>query len=325
MTSVDISQLRQIPYIVPEMLEGRFLSTLSFYIEGEWHLWIPTSEGLTKVKAFPAEGFYFAVDEERPEDIHLHFLDLFAQRASFANVQKPMQGLMDDLLNLSASLAKLDLLFESKERVGTGISRMAATEIEYIFSVCRSIFDLLQEMISKLWDTVSLFDTSVKKKRLKESFADMVLFEGAADSTEGILSRFGLPREFADFYARNAEFFLTLRKFRDNIAHRGSSTGLILATGSSFAVADSLAPFAGFNVWRDEDRQSNGFCSLAPAIGYLVHQTIAVCDDFSRTIEKVVMFEAPVAPGLKLFMRGFFNGNLISNFELLERILNGKR
>jgi hypothetical protein len=37
---------------------------------------------------------------------------------------------------------------------------MAATQVEYILTVCRSIFDLLQEIIKSIWETVHLFERS---------------------------------------------------------------------------------------------------------------------------------------------------------------------
>ena len=43
--------------------------------------------------------------------------------------------------NLSASLAKIRLLHRTRKEHKTGVSRMVATEIEYLHSVCRSIFD----------------------------------------------------------------------------------------------------------------------------------------------------------------------------------------
>jgi hypothetical protein len=130
--------------------------------------------------------------------------------------------LRDDVFNLSASLAKISHLHATKDIVGPGVSRMAVTEIEYLFSVCRSVFDLLQEIASALWGTIKLHDSSVTKKPLKETFSKMILFQGRASTEKELIERFGLPQPLAAYYARNAEFFMTLREFRDNVIHRGS-------------------------------------------------------------------------------------------------------
>jgi hypothetical protein len=52
---------------------------------------------------------------------------------------------------------------------------MAATEVEYILSVCRSVFDLLQELLAKLRSTITLVDPTKRKKALKKTFSDMTL------------------------------------------------------------------------------------------------------------------------------------------------------
>jgi hypothetical protein len=48
---------------------------------------------------------------------------------------------------------------------------MAATGVEYILLVCRSIFDLLQELVAKLWKTIKLADSTVKTQQLKKTFS----------------------------------------------------------------------------------------------------------------------------------------------------------
>jgi hypothetical protein len=52
---------------------------------------------------------------------------------------------------------------------------MAATEVEYILSVCGSVFDLLQELLAKLRSTITLVDPTKRQKALKKTFSDMTL------------------------------------------------------------------------------------------------------------------------------------------------------
>jgi len=229
-------------------------------------------------------------------------------------------GLRDDFYNLSASLAKLDLLFRLREDAETkgGTSRMVATEVEYIFSVCRSIFDLLQEIIAKLWASVSLLDTTIKKRQLKKSFGYMVLLDGTPRTRDDLISKFGMPQALADCYARNSEFFLLLRTFRDNIVHNGSRVPIIFSTEKGFAVRETVRPFSDFNVWTEEHKQENGLCHLQPALGYAINRTIGACEDFSQTLETIIRFPPPIAPGLKLFMRGYFNAHLIASLDAVN-------
>lgn len=281
-------------------------------------MWIPTDKGIQKIKGWPAEAFYFGDKPESEYDIYFHFLNFLAQKACFQSITKPLQGLNDDFFNLSASVAKIDFLYEKREEIKQGISRMVATEIEYIFSVCRSVFDLLQEIISKLWDTIRLVDSEAKKQAIPETFSKITKLLSNDINANLLVEKYGLPHQLAEFYTKYFSFFSSLREFRDNVSHRGSSIEMIFSTEKGFAVRDDQKPFSQYGVWTEEHKLNNGLSSLRPAIGYVIHETLAVCEAFSITIESIIQFPPPIAPELKLFMRGYFNKNLIDTVKSVE-------
>jgi hypothetical protein len=175
MTTIDASHLSVIPFIDMKSVDGRFLSSSTFFDEGRWRLWTPVETGFIELKIIePLEMLYFARSPASERDLYFHFLDFVAQRAAFPEVMHGFSGISDDVLNLTTVLSKVELLHSSREAVGHGITRMVTTEVEYLFSVCRSVFDLLQEIIARLWATIKLNDASIKKKPLKSSFNDMV-------------------------------------------------------------------------------------------------------------------------------------------------------
>lgn len=318
MAQVKLSELSTIPFIDSANIQGRQLSSLTFFVNDEWSMWIPTDKGLQKMKGWPAEAFYFGDKPEEEHDIYLHFLDFLAQKACFPTIAKPLRGLDDDFFNLSASVAKIDFLYEKREEVKHGISRMVATEIEYIFSVCRSIFDLLQEIISKLWATIRLVDESAKKQPIPETFSKMTKPLGKNNDYSLLIEKYGLPLQLAEFYTNNYEFFVSLREFRDNVSHRGSSIEMIFSTEQGFAVREDQVPFSEYGVWTEEHKLNNSLCSLRPVIGHIIHETLAACEAFSTTIETVIQFPSPIAPSLKLFMRGYFNKNLLDTVRAVD-------
>lgn len=307
MADIELTKLSAIPYFDLSNLQGRFISTLMFHGDGKWRMWVPAGDQLIEINAQPAEMFYFSVEPELPTDLYLHFLDFIAQRASFPDLQKPILGLRDDVFNLSASLAKISHLHIARDAIGTGISRMVVTEIEYLFSLCRSIFDLLQEIASVLWETIFLHDATILKKPLKDTFSAMVLFKGKESTQEELSERFGLPPSLAAYYKRNSAFFLTLRDFRDNIVHRGSQVQTIFSSDAGFLIQHSLKPFSNMEIWRDDEKQQNDLVPLFPALGIVIHKTLSACEDFSATIERVIQFPPPIAPSMRFFMRGYFN------------------
>jgi hypothetical protein len=234
-------------------------------------------------------------------------LDFIAQRASFSELQKPILGLRDDVFNLSASLAKISHLHATRDIVGLGVSRMAVTEIEYLFSVCRSVFDLLQEIACALWETIKLHDSSIVKKPLKETFSKMVFFQGRSSTEKELIERFGLPQPLATYYVRNAEFFMTLREFRDNIIHRGSQVQTIFSSETGFLIRQSLKPFSDMAIWSEEEKQPNDLVPLLPALCVVVQKTLSACEDFSSTLEQLIQFPPQIAPNMRFFMRSYFN------------------
>jgi len=189
---------------------------------------------------------------------------------------------------------------------------MVASEIEYIFVVCRSIFDLLQEIAVKLWAKITLTDASIQKKPLKDSFNKMTHYEGNPVNSDVLASRFGLPLPLANYYVKWQGFFGLLRSFRDNVVHHGSQIQTVFAGEQGFMIAKSLKPFFDLNVWRDSERQPNDIVPLMPALGVVVYKTLAACEEFSQTLATVVQFPPPIAPGMHLFMRGYFNQSFTS-------------
>jgi hypothetical protein len=99
-------------------------------------------------------------------------------------------GLQDDVFNLSASLAKIRLLHRTRKEHKTGVSRMVATEAEYLHGVCRSIFDLWQDVMVVIWDSITLADPNVKKKQLKQRYRQMVFSDNTLRTVEEVVERF---------------------------------------------------------------------------------------------------------------------------------------
>jgi hypothetical protein len=311
MTDIEIEEFEKIPYFEPIGFRSQVFRTLIFYVEGKWRSWIPSGNKLVEIFMIPVEGFYFADETNEHNDIYLHFLDFFCQKATFVGIQNPLRGIEDDFFNLAASLAKLDLLWNAKNNTTlyAGLSRMIGTEIEYIFSVCRSIFDLLQEILSKLWAMVELSDRNIAKKQLKPSFAKML--NGDSIDADYLTKTYGLPKNISDIYIKHKFFFLTLRKFRDGVIHYGSPAPSIYATENGFAVHKDFPVFANLNVWNSSHEQLNDLFLLKPAIEHVIRQTIAACDDFSNSIALVINCPPQITKNLRLYMRSPFNSYLL--------------
>lgn len=317
MASIPIIEIAKIPYVDIDNLHGRTLSTLSFHADGEWKMWIPAEGKLIPIKGWPAEGFYFSDKPEQESDAYFEFLNLIAQHACWPSVVPCLNGIRDDLFNITASMRKFQVLFEASSSYKTEASRFVVTELEYLFALCRSVFDLLQELISKQWDTVHLLDQSIKKKALPKTFSKVLLHDNKLRTPEEISSKFVIPSELASYYGRQGEFFQVLRTFRDRFVHGGSSIESIFVTERGFAVSEKTEPFCQFGVWNQEHQLNNGLCSLRPVIAHIVLKTLEACEDYAHTIQNVIKYPPPMVPDMHFYMRGPFT----SEFHSLSPVL----
>lgn len=308
-TATDTQTSSTIPFVDLANLQGRIVMSGFFHDGCRWRTWTPIATGhLVELKIVDlAEGFYFAEKPQSPTDAYFRFMEFIAQHASFPELKLAVVGMMDDIPNLSASLSKLQLLHASRDRVGSGIPRMVATEVEYVLSVCRSLFDLLQEVINKLWQMVTLTTPATTKRPMKGSFASVALFQEAPATAEKLVEKYGLPQPLADFYVAVTPFFLQLRTIRDNLIHHGSQVQTIFSDDSDFLISGHLRPFESMKLWRDHERQPNNLVPLRPAINAVVYRTLAVCERFSEVMRQHFQLPPPLVPGMHLFMRGHFN------------------
>jgi len=321
LTTITQSELTKIPFIDSKNIGGRVLTTLTFFEEGEWKMWFPSPTGLIRMKGEPSEADYFARMPEKDTDIYLDFLNFMTQRACWADAMQFIDGIRNDIHNLGASLAKLDLFHRSSGDKRIEARRFAATEIEYIFGVCRSLFDLLQKVIATLWQRIVLLDKSIKKRQLPESFGRMVLHDEKLMTAEAIRAQFRVPTELAAFYYRHGPFFQVLRQYRDNVVHSGEDFNSIFVTEKGFAVFAGVEPFASFGVWTEEHMLTNRLASLRPIVAHVITKTLSACEDFAQTIQKIIQFPPEIAPGFKLFIRGYHNHQLLAMKEVLTNCL----
>lgn len=321
---LNTQDLTKLKYLDASSLHGRGVPVLPFLNdEREWEYWHPTPGGLVKLKATPVHGDYLAKTPESETDLYLKFLDFAFKRLDWNIVGRLVKAIGDDFHNLATSLAKIDFFFDawrtSYRASGDPpeVSLFVATEIEYVFAVCRSVCDLLQEMISELRDTIDFCDKSLKKRRLPRSFGDMVLrYDQTAKSErpytpEELVVKKSIPVEWATVYCEVATFFQVLRRHRDRFVHGGTTFKELFVTDRGFAVHKDTKPFCEFGVWREDDLLPNNLASLRPALGFLVLKTIEICERFAVMLEHTIKWPPDLAPGYRLFIRGFHNAALL--------------
>lgn len=303
--------IREMHHLQLDNLQGRRVPLIPLHDAEGWHVWAPTGDGqLMHLRPSDVhEAMYFA---EKPanerDDFRWSFVDFLVQRFN-GKVVNRLNAIIDDVWCLSASMAKIEL-FHSVDENRTALDWLVATEIEYVVSVCRSMFDLLQEVIVHVWESITLTGNDRHNPKLRQSFSDMVLRGDAIQSSEAIAERHRIPAFLADYYGSCGSFFLELRNYRNRFLHRGDRAERLYVTERGFAVSKTAEPFATWNVWDSESTQEH-VASLRPVLGFIIGNTLATFSRFADTMLQRVRFPPPVAPGYAVFFRNTYNAALL--------------
>lgn len=289
--------------------------------QGRFHIWFREGEGWRRMQPFDlAESDYFSKAPAKDADLSFSFVHFMLQHCRNLRALKVYEGVRNDMHNLGACFRKLELYHEEGRRGAADTRRFVVTEIEYMVGVCRSLFDLHQRIAKELWDSVTILDPAAKarKRCLPASFADVALSGDAARSAEELSARYGLGSQWAAFYPAEADFFRKLRKFRNDIEHGGLTPEIIFTTSKGFAVNETSTPFAQFGVWREETFLPNRLAPVKPVLAFIVGQTFASMGRFVQALAQEIRFEAEIAPGYRVFMRGHYLDRLARLNEYIQ-------
>jgi hypothetical protein len=316
--SATLEAIREhLPHVDVDNLGGRPLPLHCLRDDdGEWHMWVPDSKGgLCKVSGIPVESCYFAKQPAKEDDLRLFFIEFLDQRANYPETHRLARGAYSDVQNLAASLAKLELIFSARAD-WSGTSRMAATELEYIFLICRSLFDLCQEVILTLWNRIQLLDETLKKRNLPKSYRKMVLHADNRMSIDEIVAKHQIPRQIAEAYHSTSPFFEWLRQYRDYIAHSGKDFDCVFVAENGFAISIDAAPFSGMDIWCESNTLPNNLGSMKSAACHVVLTTLRALETIVLAFQSVIQFPPPVVPEYAIFICG-------PNISHLARMPNG--
>lgn len=327
MREITMEDLSAVTYLDTSNLGNRTVNLMPLWDGQGWNMWVPGPHGLINMKPIDAmQVDYVATQPARESDLFIPFVDLMWQRASWPEICPFISAICDDFHNMGTSLAKLRLFFNSRHLVEPGsTSNFAATEVEYLIILARTIFDLLQETIARLWSNyVSLNDEEAERRRrgrgLPDTFSKLVLREKRTlKSVSEIAEQYGIPDVLAAEYSKSAAFFAELRNMRDRIVHGGGGIRTIFDTEKGFCVSSRDEPFSRYDGWNDSHRFNDNLVSILPWISSIVVKTINSCNALMTAFAAIIIFPPEIAPGYRVFVRGPATKNL---YEILQ-IFNG--
>lgn len=199
-------------------------------------------------------------------------------------------------------MSKIGLFDHLSRDGGFFPSQFVKSEIEYIFTTCRSMYESLQLVVRRTWDNVELLDGG--KQQLPRKFSDVALDGDNPAEIEYLIEERGLPEELAQYYVEAAEDFARIRNARDDIIHKGKAVDTIFQTEYGLAVRSSEDFFAEFDAWDEDDLLENELAPLWPALAYVILATMMALNRFVNTISECVKFPEAIAPAHAVFLRG---------------------
>jgi hypothetical protein len=290
-------------------------------------MWTEAPPGtITEMKiAGPIHANYAAKVAEKESDSRIGFIETLWQQASLPDTAYAIQCLCDDIHLLAASAAKFEHLFLNGARIDRNLMlSFVRGELEHLVTVARSAFDLLQEIIAKLWNNHIRINDPVLEKRRKQnrmvnSFTKTALAgvrltpKAAAD----LVNKYGLPLIVAETYALWAPFYSSLVRTRDRIAHGGGSTEGLFVTDKGFCAHPQAKSFRDFP-WKQQHHFNENIVSLLPWVANITIGTIQACNDLIASFANSLPLLPPIAPGYMILIRDPANdalGRLLDAYD----------
>jgi hypothetical protein len=316
---LSAEELRKLPYVKNLPAPGRAISLRSFWDDRarDWILFLQVAPGeLGRIAGGEtALGSYFGyVPYDATADLELPIATLVSQYLSFPDVNEVCNSFENDANHLAAVMEKYRIMSHLRSTPGIAASSLIGTELEYLLVLCRSMYDLVQELAKRLAGRLVRLDGSTAKaiRNLPPSFRKIVLDDRRLRDSSEIQHRFGLPSELADFYAGEAALFAQIRALRDSIAHGGRDLPHTYPIAKGFAVAYQEHPWSTFPLWQSSPIIEQRFGSLRGLFAFLADHIINVSSRFAAAFSNAVQLPPPIGPDIKVFLRSPFGTHLVS-------------
>ncbi|WP_050686914.1 hypothetical protein [Phaeobacter italicus] len=289
----------------------------------KWTLWLPgDGGGLIKMHPVGASNCAYLTRSSlaSEEDLYLSFLNFVCQRLSFPETNSFVHAVEDDFHLLAVHAAKLEHFFLNRERIdSTLVSSFVRSEVEALLATARSVFDLSQEIVARIWnDRIRLndeeADSNKNRNKLPASFRKVVLENNRVRTADRISEKYSLSSRMAEVYEKHSNFFCTLRRSRDLIVHGTKSAGHVFVTERGFAVRKSEQPFDDFN-WQDFHAYNENLVSLKPWLAHVILETIEACSELVESLQSAAHFGGDLFPGYEVRLRDPANKAIV---ELLN-------
>jgi hypothetical protein len=315
--SVGAAEVEKLPLFRRVPTDGRVLPPLSFYDdrENQWHLYWESPGGkLGRIAGGEVvEGTYISRIAADPEnDFEIPVGTFVTRHLSFPKVLPVVFEISHDISSFATVLAKYALVSKARRKSQLDSCAMIQCELEYLLTLARSTYDLLQKLAREIGELTRLPENPTKRafQNLPSSFADVVLDRLDLRPTEKIGARYNLPRPLIEFYASEAAQFKLLRDVRDDIIHRGRQVPWVFALQDGLATGVGAPPWSKLPIWEPHLLRNGHLGSLRALFGYVIANTINVTTKYALALAASVRLPEALDDEARLYLRHPFSGLL---------------
>ena len=313
-------KLDEIPYLSHVPRDGRDLLLLPWYDANDesWHLYLEAQPGdfIKMQNGAVSSGLYYAEHPASSSDLEILLATLVAQHLSFPPVARALYSLVDDLHLLSASLEKLELV----RHVANGRAKssfLVESELEYMFTLVRAMYDLLQKMAKEVASLLRTHDGKAVVAQLPGSFARAALDDDRPRTVEELQAKYSLPDPLASFYSAHSPRFIKFRAIRVDIEHHGRRIPMVFETEHGFGISTEGPPhWSSLEVWGQHTLLPNDIGSVRALAVYLAQSFLETLNDFEAALRRVIAPEL-LPPAVAHENRVFMTNPLIHNLSHL--------
>lgn len=308
--SASTKALMQILHLDLSELGERSVWNFPVWDGKNWRHWLIQGDSAIEGKLVGVvKSNYLAKSPQDESDLSIPFVEIMWQRASWPEIVHLISGIENCFRKMGTSVAKMKHFYLTRDQLPIGAAAdFATTEFEYLIVLCRTVFDLLQETISSLWNQrVRLNQPELeairKARKPPDTFSSICLKDkGSPKSSQELQERYAFPKEMADQYVAAAPMFFHLRELRTRTVHAGGDPAFIFDTDRGFCISktnDLLTAIPDVFIHDYNDQ----IVSVLPLIGAMVAQTIQVCNSLMLAFASRIPLPAEIAPGYRIYMK----------------------
>ena len=261
-TIVNKGELSKLPYLTHVPDDGRMIPLQTYYDHSEncWRTWIVANKKLQEIRVINlCDGTYVSEKPVSPnKDYRIPFAEIVMKHFCTPEIFERTNQATQDLINCLGYIEKYFILLNHNNKYkDADASVLIQIELEGIFGVHRSFYDLLQRIVNEMHQRYSK-----QKISIPDSFRRVVEKE-----PDELAKKYHFPDPLIQFYQEKKALFLACRQIRDNIFHHGHSSGTIFCFNDGFAVGVDEKPWSTLtnfvNLWpKGKLRDNNVGCVL---------------------------------------------------------------